>query len=267
MNLISNKVEKFRQTKANKPWPIRLINGTPMLSKWIQLLNSKVLPRMGIKVVSADAKLIPANWFVINHVWLDKLFCFQRLLNLVEGIQGDVVECGVASGNTLVALASLVKNSKTKRHIWGFDSFKGLPPPSKEDLSSPKSIAKKGAFSEANEETVFYNLKSGGINEDFIKEHITLAKGWFHETLPNYNGQPIALLHVDVDLYDSCRITLENLWPEVAIGGIAIFDEYHRAEEWPGEKRAADEYFSQRPQSMHMHQDSVSHRYYAIKLR
>ena len=55
------------------------------------------------------------------------------------------------------------------------------------------------------------------------------------------------------------------MWPRVVPGGIAVFDEYHQSTEWPGEKKAVDEYFSHRPGSMTMYQDPFSHRYYAIK--
>lgn len=255
------KIEKSK----NANWPMRVLRRSTLLLKWLSILNGKIGSITGMKVVANDSLVVDKDSLVVGKYFLGRLLYFQRLLSLVEGIQGDVVECGVASGLSLVALATLVKNGKTMRHIWGFDSFEGLPSPTQEDLSSPKSRAKRGLFSEASEEIVLHNLKISGLDDTFINNHITLIKGWLQETLPKYDGNGIVFLHVDVDLYDSCRVTLENLWPKVIAGGIAAFDEYHAPEYWPGEKKATDEYYSRQPGSATMTWDPITQQYYAIK--
>lgn len=228
------------------------------LLKAAQWFNRKVVYRMGIKVVVADNLTMP-------KYWPDRLLYFERLLSLLKNVQGDIVECGVASGGSLVILSILNRNSEVKRHIWGFDSFEGLPIPSEKDMSSPQSMARKGMFGQGVEE-VLHNLRAAGFDEHAIRSQVTLVKGWFSEMLPKYAGPSIALLHIDADLYDSYKCALENLWPKLAVGGVAAFDEYQEPEKWPGVKKAVDEYFKSYSGNWRMHIDPFYNRYYAIRL-
>ena len=154
----------------------------------------------------------------------------------------------------------LNRYSQQQRSIIGFDSFDGLPSPVKEDLDSPNPVAKQGAL-DSCEAIVRGNLRDAGYNK---QDNIKLVKGWFSDTLPTYDGK-IALLHLDADLYDSTKCALENLWEKVAVGGIVALDEYQKTEEWPGERKAVDEYFKDK--NVEMHRDILCNRYYFIKLR
>ena len=55
------------------------------------------------------------------------------------------------------------------------------------------------------------------------------------------------LVHFDCDLYAPTKIALEVLWPRLSRGGVMLFDEYS-IHEWPGETKAVDEYFSDKPE-------------------
>jgi O-methyltransferase len=67
-----------------------------------------------------------------------------------------------------------------------------------------------------------------------------LVKGWFDDTLrsspPN---EPIALLRLDGDWYESTKCVLENFAPRVVPGGLVIIDDYYY---WQGCTRAVNEY-------------------------
>ncbi len=56
-----------------------------------------------------------------------------------------------------------------------------------------------------------------------------------------------SLVHFDCDLYRPTKAALECLWNRVTRGGIVIFDEYAIAD-WPGESRAVDDFFSDKPE-------------------
>jgi hypothetical protein len=169
---------------------------------------------------------------------------------------------------SLIIFAILNREMPIERHIWGFDSFQGLPAPGEEDLSEPGAIARRGMFRQAYEERVLSNLRDAGFDEQAIRSQVTLVRGWFSDTLPAYDGT-IALLHLDADLYDSTKCALENLWPKVAIGGIAAFDEYHQSNEWSGERKAVDEYFKRHMEnnSVKLYRDPYHSHYYVVKLR
>jgi hypothetical protein len=71
---------------------------------------------------------------------------------------------------------------------------------------------------------------------------VRLVKDFFDKTLSSYEGR-IALLHLDGDLYESYKVSLEALYDKVVSGGIIMFDEYADPR-WLGARKAIDEFFS-----------------------
>jgi hypothetical protein len=70
-----------------------------------------------------------------------------------------------------------------------------------------------------------------------------LVPGLFADTLPVTDTGPIAVLHLDGDWYASVRVSLEQLYPRVAPGGVIQVDDYGR---WQGARRAVDEFLAAR---------------------
>jgi hypothetical protein len=200
----------------------------------------------------------------LDRAWFAKLVHFDRLVEKISDVDGDVVECGVANGSSLATLASLLKAHGQDRRIWGFDSWAGLPSPSGADLGDA-SIAASGMFSQASTMKVRDELRAYGLTDDEIAQTVKLVPGLFSETLPEYNGQ-IALLHVDVDLYQSYWDCLANLWPQVAAGGIVAFDEYGEPDTWPGAQRAVDEFLATHSaDATNLHHDESSGKWWVMK--
>lgn len=60
----------------------------------------------------------------------DELSGFKKYFEFIvknhRKIQGDIAEFGVYKGKTLLATALILKELKSKKKIYGFDSFKGL---------------------------------------------------------------------------------------------------------------------------------------------
>ncbi len=74
------------------------------------------------------------------------------------------------------------------------------------------------------------------------KTIFNLNKGWFKDTLPLYNSKnPIALLRIDGDWYDSTMDCLKNLFPKVAYRGLIVIDDYYT---WDGCSKALHEYLT-----------------------
>ncbi|HKX54573.1 MAG TPA: class I SAM-dependent methyltransferase [Xanthomonadales bacterium] len=137
--------------------------------------------------------------------------------------QGPVVECGVYHGFSLRLLSDRIR-----RPIHGFDSFQGLP-------ESWKPGEPAGSYS-----------TQGRLPA--IAAHVQLHPGWFEQTLPDFAaqpGDPIALLHIDCDLYSSTRTVLTQLGPRLAPGSLLVFDDFLSYEGYEQhEFRAAHEYFA-----------------------
>lgn len=224
------------------------------------------LPAVGIVGTSTLLQVLRLHWQNPYAFDLYRLLHLEDMVDLTRDVPGCIVECGTGSGNTLAMLALLSNAMGTKRQFWSYDSFEGLPKPTKEDVGSPGSLAREGGLKFGGIQQVLAKLRDIGLDEDTIKSDVKLVKGWFPDTLPSYDGPQIALLHADADLYESTMCILKNLWPKVAIGGVVVFDEYDNTTEWPGEKLAADEYFARNPNSVKLCRDRFSIRYHAIKL-
>jgi hypothetical protein len=162
------------------------------------------------------------------------------LASKVEVVSGCVVECGVWRGGMSAGLAAILG---TNRNYFLFDSFEGLPP--------AKEIDGNAALSwQSNKESPMYhdNCTAG---EEFARRAMTLSgapsfhlvKGWFDQTLPTFQlPEPIALLRLDGDWYDSTMVCLNAFFDLVAPNGLIILDDYHT---WDGCSRALHDFLSQ----------------------
>ena len=77
---------------------------------------------------------------------------------------------------------------------------------------------------------------------------------------------PIAILHLDINLYSGYKACLENLFPKVVSGGVVLFDEYMNkteAADCPGAKKAIDEYFAGKPYKIQ--RDELYGKYFVVK--
>lgn len=214
---------------------------------------------LGLDIRFARARGFDLKTYEMNAKYTTRLLHFEQLLRQIRGIEGRIVECGVGPGRSIFAFLLISQSLGHAREIWGFDTFRGLPPSTAED--GKDNTRKTGWFS-FSQGQVAELLQYNGIHQSCISENIRLFQGTFSESLPNYDGGPIALLHIDVDFYESYKTALELLWDFVAAGGIAAFDEY-RSPTWPGATQAIDEFFADRPEEVV--KSPVTDLYYVVK--
>ncbi len=174
---------------------------------------------------------------------------------------GTIVECGVGWGRSLFYLAAIQRTLGRDGTLYGFDSFEGFPEPTDGDAGSSIKI-EKGRY-RTSEAAVRAHLVNSGIPQDFIAEKIRLVPGFFEDSLQHYDGGPVSLLHLDVDLYESYVQTLEFFYPRVASGGVIAFDEYHDKNKFPGARRAIDAFLADKPEEVR--RSEFLDRYYLIK--
>jgi len=214
---------------------------------------------LGLDVRLARSRKYHLHTYTHNAKHVTRFMHFQHLLKALHDVEGHIVECGVGPGLSLFDFAMVSQAIGKGRHMYGFDSFEGLPDPTPSD--GPWNVRSGGLFSYSVRH-VQDELRLAGLKEEFIGAHITLIPGPFSATLPRYDKGPIALLHIDVDLYDSYRTVLENLYDYVVPHGIIAFDEY-RQEPWPGATAAIDEFFSDKAEKPQ--RSELADRYYIVK--
>jgi O-methyltransferase len=162
------------------------------------------------------------------------LFALIRYL-VDEGVEGDVVECGVGRGVSFFLLGSFMAKLQHRGLLFGFDSFQGFPTPSPLD-ASPRN-PQGGEWAETSPEHVKAHFADAGLN-DFFEERCRLIRGFFEQTLTGeLPFTEISMLHLDVDLYESYRTSGSVLEPLVAGKGVVLVDEFNDPA-WPGATKA-----------------------------
>ena len=233
----------------------------------ISTLAKKMFHLAGLNVERRDrlVESIPAQYQLspflprIYRGSLHRYLYFLDMLDKTRNVEGDIVECGVSIGHGALLFLLMSEYLGVKRTYYGFDSFEGLPAPSEKDETTP--IKEKGYWANPPA-TVLKVLRDGRLPEDVIQDRVRLVKGWFSDTVSQYDGR-VALLHLDCDLYDSYKTCLEALYDKVSPGGIIMFDEY-ADERWTGARKAIDEFFAGKPEVIQAH-DKCDWKYFAIK--
>jgi len=136
---------------------------------------------------------------------------------LVNPALTHVLEFGVGSGHTMrQCTASLKRTFPNKEFtIRGFDWFKGLPEAWQSTKYPGVIAAPAGAFTQ------------NGIAPAI--DGVLYYIGLFQDTLPAFidsEAAPIALLHIDCDLYSSTKTVFEYLHPYIVKDTIIAFDEW-----------------------------------------
>jgi hypothetical protein len=196
------------------------------------------------------------EWATIRAVEPFTMTSRERLISAIRatghltahGIPGDIVECGVWRGGSMMAIAmTLLRAGDSNRRLHLFDTFAGMTPPSGVDADargrSASSLLARARFKRysntwciAGLDDVQHNMRRTGYPED----RIAYVEGPVEQTIPGRAPDRIAMLRLDTDWYESTRHELEHLYPRVVPGGVLIIDDYGH---WQGARRAVDEYF------------------------
>ena len=140
---------------------------------------------------------------------------------------GAFVEVGVYEGNSAVIIASIAEN----RIFHLYDTWEGLPPPTKED----KKSAREGQFN-ADFEVVSSFLDSMANHTCELVYH----KGLVQETFCKDDyPDGVAFLHIDVDFYEATKFCLEKFWNLLNQHAVVQIDDYGH---YPGCRKAVDDF-------------------------
>jgi Macrocin-O-methyltransferase (TylF) len=166
------------------------------------------------------------------------------LLERTKNIKGEIAECGVWRGRTLVAMGLYLRQHGSPKKVFGFDSFTGFDDSVKHDLSlggEDVETKKVGGFNDTSYALVQRKLSA------FRLDNVHLEAGYFEESLVRRKSETFSFVHLDCDIYESYAACLNFFYPRLSDGGIMLFDEYND-KGWPGANRAVDEFFAGRPE-------------------
>ena len=184
-----------------------------------------------------------------------KAFAHYEVFKRIQDLPGDIVECGVYKGASLLSFARFLETfcpGDRTRKVLGFDHFKGLADRSEKDgLDARVGNTAEGWNPSSFRDTLFALVDA--FNADaFVtsRARVELVDGDVRETAPRYvaenPGLRVSLLHLDMDLYEPTLAALRAFWPRMMTGAVVLLDEY-AIREWPGESEALEEFFEGKP--------------------
>lgn len=141
-----------------------------------------------------------------------------------QKVPGDIAEVGVYRGGS----AKIICSAKGEKALHLFDTFEGLPKVDEIDMVWP--------FYEGKFAASFESVR------DYLKEsrNVHFYKGIFPDTAGPVKDTVFSLVNLDVDCYESTKLSLEFFYPRMSRGGIIISHDYITA---PGVKKAFDDFF------------------------
>jgi len=179
-------------------------------------------------------------WKAVQGLPDDRRFFLLNTAAGVRHVAGDTADIGVRFGTSSFFILSGMDNPAKPHHI--FDSFEGLSAPTPEDSSAgQQSVWKKGELL-AEEEVTKYNLR-------MYADRCHFHKGWIPERFAQVHDRKFAFVHIDVDLYQPTRDTLEFFYERVTPGGVIVCDDYGSTL-CPGARKAMDEFLADKPETL-----------------
>lgn len=153
----------------------------------------------------------------------------------------DAAECGCWKGHSTLLISTLLRRGGFRGQFHVFDSFEGgLSDLSAHDQNeryelTPEQVkAQKELFASTEEEV-------RRVLEPF--PFTRLYRGWIPERFPEVAERKFSFVHLDVDLYEPIRDSLAFFFSRLAEGGAIAIDDHGMAQ-FPGAKKAVDEYLA-----------------------
>jgi hypothetical protein len=239
--------------------------------EWWKLRGSirALLQRVGLDVTTCRRGGFPFDFDhdhieIIERVKPFTMTSNERLFGLIEAVRyvlranvaGGFAECGVYKGGSMMAVAlTLLKQGCSERGLYLYDTFAGMTEPTAVDVDlrgrAPRSSS---TWAIAALDQVEAALRSTGYPESAL--HFIAGK--VEDTLPDRAPtEPLALLRLDTDWYESTKHELVHLFPRLSPGGVLIVDDYGH---YRGARLAVDEYLSENKIATLLHRMDYSGR-------
>lgn len=182
---------------------------------------------------------------------MERLYGLYRAVEYIQRrhIEGDVVECGVWRGGSMMMVAlCLAHFGQADRNLYLFDTFEGMPEPTGEDRKFGEGPAhdkwrerQRGQGSNWNYAPI-EEVREAMLSTGYPADRIHLVRGMVEDTLPDNAPARISLLRLDTDFYASTKHEFLHLYPRLAQHGVLIVDDFGT---WAGSAKATQEYFDE----------------------
>jgi O-methyltransferase len=147
--------------------------------------------------------------------------CFENIVK--DNIEGGLIETGVWRGGATILMSALVKVFGENRKVFVADSFCGLPYPNIEKYPNDEGDPH---WTYDDLKVSLEEVKNNFKSYDLLTDNVVFLEGWFEETLPTIKNEKLSMIRLDGDMYGSTWDALENLYPNLSVGGYLIVDDW-----------------------------------------
>src|SRR6266508_3103578 len=164
---------------------------------------------------------------------------------VTNNIPGVIVECGVWRGGSMMTVAhTLLQLGDTRRHLYLFDTYEGMTPPTEKDVMFDGRRASDLLSNLTKEDKLWAvcsleEVQANLYSTAYPREKIHFVKGRVESTIPSEAPDTISLLRLDTDWYESTKHEMVHLYPRLSTGGVIIIDDYGHV---LGSREATEEY-------------------------
>ena len=172
---------------------------------------------------------------------VESAYNLYALLLQIMSVEGECWECGVYRGATAKLIAetldaNYIKTNKKSLRL--FDTFSGIP--ERTDKLDDIQIGDLGQTSRTEVEERLGK---------YIGFDVFIHEGKIPKTFIGLESCKISFLHIDLDMYDSIKATLEWCYDKLSTGAIVLLDDYGRPGTY-GAKVAADEFLENKSEHL-----------------
>lgn len=170
------------------------------------------------------------------------LYLLDRLHASMES-DGDICEFGVCQGATSALIGNEIKDGVKK--LWLFDSFEGLPQPSKEDVLI-NDIFNLGSMDSYEGEMCCdqEEVRERLAEIAFPVERTVITPGFIEDVIVSKPmPEAVSFAYVDFDFYTPIKTTLKFLHTVLTPGGAVMVDDYGFFS--AGAQQAVDEFMEE----------------------
>lgn len=181
---------------------------------------------------------------------LRKLLARHELFRMTIDLPGDIVECGVLKGSSLMFFLKMLHifSPGSNKRVIGFDVFESFPITDESERLQVEAFVEESGFKGITTASLYKKIEEAG----FKRDQCDLVAGDISHTAPTYiannPGLRLSLLHLDLDLDAPTYTALEAFWSRIVVGGVVILDEYAVAR-WT-ESNAVDRFFADKSVSL-----------------
>ena len=217
--------------KSHTPWPLHYIyrkiyyapQDVPAALGFI--FHSTKTPTTFGQRLGLVAKFYKISYFVdCPHTEHELIVISRAILNLV--VPGAIVEAGAFHGGSTAKLSLVARLAGRRFEV--FDSFEGMP---ENTESHGKSIYGREHHFPKGSHAVGLDEVRGNVERYGDPSRTQYHKGFFSDTMPGWAAKAgknsVACACINVDLVQSTKDCLINLYPLVPPGGVIYSQDAH----------------------------------------